>query len=240
MSETSSRRCVRRLHQHRPGLHGLRRRRRAPAHLRALLSDLVPAVQSLKVGDTFNPETEMGPLISDAHRTGHRLRATRGRTMAGRHSSPAVSRCPAAIAGSSTAHRHHRRRPEGRDNPKRSVRTGHNPAALLLTRSRPLPGRTTSTTASPPQSGAATPGARCALARKLQFGTVWINTHFVITPEMPHGGYKQSGYGKDMSIYSLEDYTADQARDGGSRAGGVRERATDRPAGRLTQPGTGR
>jgi 1-pyrroline dehydrogenase len=45
-------------------------------------------------------------------------------------------------------------------------------------------------------------------ARKLQFGTVWINDHLVpLTSEMPHGGYKQSGYGKDMSMYSLEDYT---------------------------------
>jgi betaine-aldehyde dehydrogenase len=36
---------------------------------------------------------------------------------------------------------------------------------------------------------------------------VWINTHIPLTPEMPHGGYKQSGYGKDMSIYSIEEYT---------------------------------
>ena len=49
--------------------------------------------------------------------------------------------------------------------------------------------------------------ARCGSPRKLQFGAVWINTHFPLTPEMPHGGYKQSGYGKDMSMYSLEDYT---------------------------------
>jgi 1-pyrroline dehydrogenase len=44
-------------------------------------------------------------------------------------------------------------------------------------------------------------------ARKLQFGTVWINDHIPLVQEMPHGGYKQSGYGKDLSIYSLEDYT---------------------------------
>ena len=45
------------------------------------------------------------------------------------------------------------------------------------------------------------------VARRLQFGAVWVNTHFMITAEMPHGGYKESGYGKDMSMYSLEDYT---------------------------------
>ncbi len=44
-------------------------------------------------------------------------------------------------------------------------------------------------------------------ARKLQFGTVWINDHIPLVSEMPHGGYKQSGYGKDLSMYSLEDYT---------------------------------
>ena len=44
-------------------------------------------------------------------------------------------------------------------------------------------------------------------ARRLHFGTVWINTHIPLVSEMPHGGYKQSGYGKDLSIYSLEEYT---------------------------------
>jgi 1-pyrroline dehydrogenase len=45
-------------------------------------------------------------------------------------------------------------------------------------------------------------------AKRLQFGTVWVNDHLLpITSEMPHGGYKQSGYGKDMSIYSMEEYT---------------------------------
>ena len=45
-------------------------------------------------------------------------------------------------------------------------------------------------------------------ARRLQFGTVWINDHLVpIASEMPHGGYKSSGYGKDMSAYSMEEYT---------------------------------
>jgi betaine-aldehyde dehydrogenase len=44
-------------------------------------------------------------------------------------------------------------------------------------------------------------------ARRLKFGTVWINDHIPLVSEMPHGGFKQSGYGNDMSIYSLEDYT---------------------------------
>jgi aminobutyraldehyde dehydrogenase len=45
-------------------------------------------------------------------------------------------------------------------------------------------------------------------ARKLQFGTVWVNDHLLpISSELPHGGYKESGYGKDMSAYSMEEYT---------------------------------
>jgi 1-pyrroline dehydrogenase len=44
-------------------------------------------------------------------------------------------------------------------------------------------------------------------ARKLEFGTVWINDHIPLVSEMPHGGFKQSGYGKDLSLYGLEDYT---------------------------------
>lgn len=45
-------------------------------------------------------------------------------------------------------------------------------------------------------------------ANALKYGCTWINTHFMLANEMPHGGMKQSGYGKDMSQYSLEDYTA--------------------------------
>jgi aminobutyraldehyde dehydrogenase len=46
------------------------------------------------------------------------------------------------------------------------------------------------------------------VAAKLQYGCTWVNTHFMLVSEMPHGGMKRSGYGKDLSIYALEDYTA--------------------------------
>ncbi|WP_243375121.1 gamma-aminobutyraldehyde dehydrogenase [Microvirga solisilvae] len=45
-------------------------------------------------------------------------------------------------------------------------------------------------------------------AVRLQYGCTWVNCHFMLVNEMPHGGVKQSGYGKDMSMYALEDYTA--------------------------------
>jgi betaine-aldehyde dehydrogenase len=50
-------------------------------------------------------------------------------------------------------------------------------------------------------------GRALRVSRALRFGCVWINDHLPLVSEMPHGGFKQSGYGKDLSVYSLEDYT---------------------------------
>ncbi|MFG1923699.1 gamma-aminobutyraldehyde dehydrogenase [Cryptosporangium sp. NPDC048952] len=50
-------------------------------------------------------------------------------------------------------------------------------------------------------------GRAMRMAKKLDFGCVWINTHIPLVAEMPHGGFKHSGYGKDLSMYGLEDYT---------------------------------
>lgn len=50
-------------------------------------------------------------------------------------------------------------------------------------------------------------GRAMSTASRLRYGCTWINTHFMLANEMPHGGLKQSGYGKDLSLYALEDYT---------------------------------
>ncbi|GAB7048282.1 gamma-aminobutyraldehyde dehydrogenase [Catenuloplanes indicus] len=50
-------------------------------------------------------------------------------------------------------------------------------------------------------------GRAMRMTRRLDFGCVWVNTHIPFVSEMPHGGFKHSGYGKDLSLYSLEDYT---------------------------------
>jgi 1-pyrroline dehydrogenase len=50
-------------------------------------------------------------------------------------------------------------------------------------------------------------GRAMRVAKVIQFGTVWVNEHFTLASEMPHGGYKQSGWGKDQSAYAVEDYT---------------------------------
>jgi len=51
-------------------------------------------------------------------------------------------------------------------------------------------------------------GKAMKVAARLQYGCTWVNTHFMLVSEMPHGGMKRSGYGKDLSAYALEDYTA--------------------------------
>ncbi len=50
-------------------------------------------------------------------------------------------------------------------------------------------------------------GRAMRVSNALRFGCVWVNDHIPLVSEMPHGGYKQSGYGKDLSVYGLEDYT---------------------------------
>jgi aminobutyraldehyde dehydrogenase len=50
-------------------------------------------------------------------------------------------------------------------------------------------------------------GKAMQVASRLQYGCTWINTHFMLVSEMPHGGLKRSGYGKDLSMYALEDYS---------------------------------
>jgi betaine-aldehyde dehydrogenase/aminobutyraldehyde dehydrogenase len=50
-------------------------------------------------------------------------------------------------------------------------------------------------------------GRAMEASARLRFGTVWVNDHIPLVSEMPHGGFKQSGYGKDMSQYAVEHYT---------------------------------
>jgi betaine-aldehyde dehydrogenase len=50
-------------------------------------------------------------------------------------------------------------------------------------------------------------GRAMRVSKRLDFGCVWVNCHIPLVAEMPHGGFKHSGYGKDLSVYGLEDYT---------------------------------
>ncbi|WP_413099843.1 gamma-aminobutyraldehyde dehydrogenase [Streptomyces sp. Inha503] len=167
-------------------------------------AELAKAVAEVRMGDPRLPTTEMGPVISQAHRD--RVAGFVDRALEDGHAELAVGGPadgpgfwyrPTLLVGA----------------PQRSEIVQKEVFGPVVTTTPFAAEEQALTWANDVEYGLAASVFTSSVsrsmraARRLQFGTVWINEHLPIVSEMPHGGFKQSGHGNDMSMYSLEEYT---------------------------------
>ena len=170
-----------------------------------LVAELGSAIGSLKMGLQDDPATELGPLIYSAHRErvagfveraaaqSHIEIVTGGKLVTG----PGYFFEPTLIAGARQEDEIVQKEVFGPVVSVTPVDSLEQAIAFANDSEYGLASSIWTQNVSKAMSAAAT----------LQYGCTWINTHFMLTTEMPHGGMKQSGYGKDMSMYGLEEYT---------------------------------